>query len=252
MSCPHCGRPKGAKTPPCPRCEVPSATQLPVRYGAQDHSDAADSAQRPRVVDPEVLAPGEGRQDGDAARRARDFLQQWATGQSQQAPYDPQGPQGPQAPQDRYRGPSGQQDQQWQQAQNLGTAFRFITFRHLGQGGFGGGGFGGFGGGQNGAGPSGMGPGTGPGLFTTMGRDSCLPGMITLGIMLVCAVQFGVLAALGFGIFYLLGSAFMLIFQVRQAMQGRALHPLVGSWLGRMAVWAGSWVLAGWLSGGLR
>ena len=80
-----------------------------------------------------------------------------------------------------------------------------------------------------------------------LGRNSCLPGCITLFLMLVCAVQFGALAAPGFFVFHLLGSGLMLTVNLRRALQGRVVNP----WPGRVLVWAASWALVGWLSGGL-
>lgn len=95
-----------------------------------------------------------------------------------------------------------------------------------------------------------------------MGRSSCLPGCITLFLLLVCSVQFGVLAALGFLIFHLVGSGMVLALTLQQMMRGRpaylwlipllgpSLSPVVWPWLGRVVVWGSSWALVGWLSGG--
>lgn len=122
------------------------------------------------------------------------------------------------------------------QGHNQSGSFRFAVWHGASSGGAGGaGGPGGFGG---------MG----------MGRSSCLPGCITLFLTLVCAVQFGILGALGFLVFHLIGSGMVLALNLRQIMQGQPAHfglgLTMGPWVGRLVIWGGSWALVGWLSGG--
>lgn len=79
-----------------------------------------------------------------------------------------------------------------------------------------------------------------------VGGGSCLPGCITLFMPVLCAVQFGVLAAVGFLFFYMIGSGIAIFAGLQRVMQGRTLNP----WIPRVINWGVSWLLAGWLSGG--
>lgn len=104
-----------------------------------------------------------------------------------------------------------------------------------------GGGFGGSGGG-----PGGFRAFTwrsGPGF--AMGGDSCLPGIITLFMVLACAVQSGALAAVAFFFFYLIGSGIAAFANLQRIMQGRPLNP----WVSRAVVWGACWLLTTWLAG---
>ncbi|MEG2172696.1 MAG: hypothetical protein RRY29_05490 [Desulfovibrionaceae bacterium] len=78
-------------------------------------------------------------------------------------------------------------------------------------------------------------------------RDACLPGMITLLLAAVCAVHFGVLSAIGFLVFYAMGSAVGFLVRVRSLMQGQVLSP----WIFRVGAWGGAALLVTWLSDGL-
>ena len=84
---------------------------------------------------------------------------------------------------------------------------------------------------------------------TPLGGGSCLPGAITLVLVLACGVQFGFLAALGFVFFYLIGSAAASAISLQRLMQGKPLSPFF-QWAPRVVVWAGAWLLTAWLAGG--
>ncbi len=64
-------------------------------------------------------------------------------------------------------------------------------------------------------------------------NDSCLPGFITMGIALSLAVQFGLLASIGFLVFYALGSAIGFVINMRRMVQGQ--KPT--TWITRILVW---------------
>lgn len=88
--------------------------------------------------------------------------------------------------------------------------------------------------------------GTAGGTGGFSGGVSCLPGCITLFLMALCAVQFGVLAAVGFLFFYLIGSWIAIFAGLQRAMRGKLTNP----WLPRIFNWGTCWLLVGWLSGG--
>lgn len=70
---------------------------------------------------------------------------------------------------------------------------------------------------------------------------------VTLALFVVVLVRFGFLAGLGFLFFHLAGSAVGMYRNIRALTLGRTPHPR----LWRLASWAGSFALAGWLSGRL-
>ncbi len=78
------------------------------------------------------------------------------------------------------------------------------------------------------------------------GGNSCLPGCITLFMLALCTVQFGVLAAVGFLFFYMIGSWIAIFAGLQRVMQGRTVNP----WIPRVINWIVCWLLVGWLSGG--
>lgn len=86
----------------------------------------------------------------------------------------------------------------------------------------------------------------GMGAGSLVARDGCLPGMITLLLTAVCAVQFGVLSAIGFLVFYAITSGVGFFLRVRALMQGTNINP----WLFRVGAWLASSVLVVWLSDG--
>ncbi len=69
--------------------------------------------------------------------------------------------------------------------------------------------------------------------FGGVSNDSCLPGMITLGIALSLGIQFGLLASIGFFVFYAIGSAISFFTVMRRMVEGRPISP----WVGRVLVW---------------
>ena len=83
--------------------------------------------------------------------------------------------------------------------------------------------------------------------------DGCLPGYITLFLAGVCLVQFGLLAAIGFVVFYGIGSVIVAVARMQGMVDGR-LSPLldparpVGRWAPRSAVWALCFLLTAWLA----
>jgi len=75
----------------------------------------------------------------------------------------------------------------------------------------------------------------------------CLPGVITLILIMATALQFGILAAIGFTVFVGVGRAVTFYLGIQQALKGRPVHP----WLGHIVTWAICWLLVAWLSGAL-
>ncbi len=71
------------------------------------------------------------------------------------------------------------------------------------------------------------------GGLNSRSNGSCLPSFITLGIALSLGVQFGILASIGFLVFYAIASAISFAISVRRMAQGQS--PLL--WFGRVAVW---------------
>lgn len=79
--------------------------------------------------------------------------------------------------------------------------------------------------------------------FGGMPQDGCLSPAITLGIFLGCCFQLGLLAGIGFAVFYGIGAVLGTMRQVRLAMQGQVPNP----WLWRIGNWIISLVLVSWL-----
>lgn len=86
--------------------------------------------------------------------------------------------------------------------------------------------------------------GAGLGSGNLVARDGCLPAMITLLLTAVCAVQWGILSAISFVVFYLLASGMGFMVRLRNLMQGRAIDP----WVFRIASWVGAGLIVAWLS----
>lgn len=91
---------------------------------------------------------------------------------------------------------------------------------------------------------SGAGMGAGMGSGGLVARDGCLPAMITILLTGVCAVQWGVLAAISFVVFYVLASGMSFMLRLRNLMQGRNINP----WVFRIVSWVGAGILVAWLS----
>ncbi len=71
------------------------------------------------------------------------------------------------------------------------------------------------------------------GGLNSRGTDSCLPGFITLGIALALAIQYGILASIGFFVFYAIGSAISFVMTMRRMVEGK----LISLWFTRAVVW---------------
>lgn len=99
-----------------------------------------------------------------------------------------------------------------------GSRFTYATWNSGGLGGFGSGGM--------------------------VARDGCLPGLVTLLLAAVCAVQFGILSAIGFLVFYAIGSGMGFFWRVRCLMQGKNISP----WFFRVGAWIVASLLVVWLS----
>jgi len=83
----------------------------------------------------------------------------------------------------------------------------------------------------------------------TGGTDqrACLVPSVSLFLFLFCLLRFGLLAAIGFAVFQLIGAVIGSMAQLRMIMEGRRPNP----WLWRAGNWAVSFVLTAWLAGGL-
>lgn len=77
-------------------------------------------------------------------------------------------------------------------------------------------------------------------------QNACLAPCISFALFLVCLVQFGVLAGIGFVFFHILGSVVGSLREMRELMQGRKPNP----WAWRIGNWFVSFLLVAWLSGG--
>lgn len=87
------------------------------------------------------------------------------------------------------------------------------------------------------------------GPIWTTGRaeqNACLAPCISFALFLVCLVQFGVLAGIGFVFFHIVGSVAGSLREMRELMQGRRPNP----WVWRIGNWFVSFLLVAWLSGG--
>lgn len=79
--------------------------------------------------------------------------------------------------------------------------------------------------------------------FVSRPQDGCLAPAITLGIFLGCCLQLGLLAGIGFAVFYGIGAVLGTMRQVRLAMQGQVTNP----WIWRI----GNWIISLMLVSGL-
>lgn len=82
------------------------------------------------------------------------------------------------------------------------------------------------------------------GSGSMVARDGCLPGLITLLLAGASAVQFGLLSAIAFLVFYALGSGMGFFWRVRCLMQGKNISP----WFFRVGAWLVASLLVVWLS----
>lgn len=80
------------------------------------------------------------------------------------------------------------------------------------------------------------------------GRSAGLAPGITLALIIIAGIQFGLLASIGFMVFHAIGSILNSMREMRSMLAGRAPNP----WPGRILSWSISFLLVGWLSGGLH
>ena len=87
-------------------------------------------------------------------------------------------------------------------------------------------------------------------VWTATGADGggCLAPCITLALFFVCLSQFGLLAAIGFVVFHVIGSIAGSIRAMRRLVEGRQPNP----WGWRFGNWFISFILTAWLAGGFN
>lgn len=74
--------------------------------------------------------------------------------------------------------------------------------------------------------------------------NSCLTGIISLGLIFFVFLQLGFLAALGFAFFTVIGKVISLIITINSLMKGKMLPPFVMD----IAIWIVSYCLVAWLA----
>lgn len=79
-------------------------------------------------------------------------------------------------------------------------------------------------------------------------RDGCLGPAITFALFLICLGKYGLLAAIGFLVFYAIGSVIGTVHSARMLIAGRLVNP----WMWRTGSWLISFVLTVWLAGGFK
>ncbi len=86
------------------------------------------------------------------------------------------------------------------------------------------------------------------GYWTSGVIDSggCMAPAITFALFFICLGHFGLLAAIGFFVFHVIGSILGGVWQARRLMEGAVYNP----WAWRVANWAVSFMLTMWLAGG--
>lgn len=77
--------------------------------------------------------------------------------------------------------------------------------------------------------------------------DGCLGPAITFALFMICLGQYGLLAAIGFFVFYTVGSVIGTIHAANRLMAGRPINP----WAWRAGNWFISFMLTVWLAGGI-
>lgn len=78
--------------------------------------------------------------------------------------------------------------------------------------------------------------------------NGCLAPAITFAIFMLCLGQYGLLAAIGFLVFYVFGSILGTLHSARRLMRGMPVYP----WLWRTCNWTASFVFTVWLAGGFQ
>lgn len=78
-------------------------------------------------------------------------------------------------------------------------------------------------------------------------NGGCLASFVTVMLFLICLGQYGLLAAIGFFVFHLIGSILGSVHSARQLVRGLPYN--VWSW--RVGNWIVSFLVTVWLAGGL-
>lgn len=76
--------------------------------------------------------------------------------------------------------------------------------------------------------------------------EGCLAPAITFGLFLGCLVQLGILAAIGFVVFWCIGAVLGAVLQVRRTLNRQPTNP----WIWRIANWLVCLMLVSWLADG--
>lgn len=74
---------------------------------------------------------------------------------------------------------------------------------------------------------------------------ACLPSIVTLVLALLAALNFGLLAGIGFLVFAAIGRVMTFFVTVRHLLEGRFFNP----WIPHLLTWLICWMLVAWLSG---
>lgn len=79
-------------------------------------------------------------------------------------------------------------------------------------------------------------------------RSGCISPAISFALFLICLGQFGVLAGLGFLVFYAIGAIAGGVHASRMLMEGKRYN----MWAWRVGNWVISFILTVWLAGGFK
>lgn len=82
--------------------------------------------------------------------------------------------------------------------------------------------------------------------FGAAPTEGCLPPAITFGFFLGCLIQLGILAAIGFVVFWCIGAVIGTLLQVRRTLNRQPTNP----WIWRIANWIVCLMLVSWLAEG--
>lgn len=81
-------------------------------------------------------------------------------------------------------------------------------------------------------------------FWTPINTDGCAPFVITLALFLGCLIQFGILAAIGFFVFHLIGSVLGITYGANRLIMGKPVNP----WALRILNWTLSFMLTAFLA----
>ncbi|MDE5831486.1 MAG: hypothetical protein K2H64_00600 [Desulfovibrio sp.] len=84
--------------------------------------------------------------------------------------------------------------------------------------------------------------------YSSFDSRGCLSPTVTLVLFFILLIQFGLLAAIGFGVFYTCGAILGSLRMTRAMIMGRPVNPM----LWRTANWCLSFLLTVWLAGGFN